>query len=314
MARLEEHVKAPDAPQPEASVPAPAAPPPRGRPILGWLALVVVVAGAVLGSNMFSVRDRLFGSAVPEAAAPVASRDAFRAVEETAPAPTKLRSQAWWQDVTTRSGSGPGAAAPFPISADAIQWRVRATCGSGRLVVRAAGRSEPIIDAACSKQGAVGYANDVSGTKGLQVQADGPWRLAVAQQIDAPLIEPPLPAMTAPGTRKVATGSFYKVDKTGKGSVTVYRHADGRYSLRFARFFVTPTSDLEVRMSTRKAPRTTRDYTSAESALVATMDVTAGSLNYMVPAGVDPRRFGSIAIWCAATANVYAAASLKAIR
>lgn len=312
MTRLDEPVTAaPDPPQPEAAAPAAAAPP-RGRPLLAWLAVIVVVGGAVLGSNMFSVRDRLLGSAVPGAAAPVASRDAFTAVARTAPAPSKLRSQAWWQDVATRSSTGTATVAPFTIADDAIQWRLKASCGSGRIVVRAPGQAKPILDAACSKQGTVAYANR-SGATRLTVQADGPWRLAVSQQIDAPLVEPPLPAMSAPATRKVATGTFYNVDKTGKGSVTVYRHADGRYSLRLDRFFVTPTSDLEVRLSTRRAPRTTRDYTSAHSRLVATMDVTAGSLNYLVPAGVDPRQFGSIAIWCAATANVYGAASLEAI-
>jgi len=305
VAELKQPVRPPDAEQPALHVPAAA----RRRPVVAWLGLVAVIVGAVLGSNVFSVRDQLFGSAIPEPAAPVASRDAFSAVRPTAHAPTKLRSQPWFQDITTLSGTGPAGTRQFTIVDDAIQWRLGASCDSGRLVVRAPGRPEPILDTACPPSG-TGYANG-AGTMRLDVQADGPWRLRVAQQIDAPLVEPPLRAMTAPGATKLATGSFYKVDKTGKGTVTIYRQADGRYSLRLERFFVTPTADLEVRLSPRKAPRTSRDYTSAPSKLVAKMDVTAGSLNFVVPAGVDPTQFGSVVIWCAATASAYAAASLR---
>jgi len=66
-----------------------------------------------------------------------------------------------------------------------------------------------------------------------------------------------------------------------------------------------------LRLSTHSAPRSTRDYTSARSKLVSFLDVTAGSLNFSVPAGVDPTRFRSVVIWCAATAQVYAAAKLR---
>lgn len=282
---------------------------PSGRPIFAWLGLIALILSAVLGSNAFSVRDRLFGSAIPAPAAPVASRDAFATVQQGARTPTTLRSQAWWQDVTTLSGAGAGAVTPFTIGDDAIQWRLKGDCRSGRLVVRAPGRRKPIIDAACA-QDMVGLTSG-TGAMRLQVQADGPWRLAVSQQIDAPLVEPPLKAMTAPGARKVAAGSFYKIDKTGKGTVTIFRQADGRYSLRLDRFFVSPTSDLEVRLSTRRAPRTSPQYISSRSELVSRMDVTAGSLNYLVPAGIDPTQFESVVIWCAATASAYAAASLR---
>lgn len=56
--------------------------------------------------------------------------------------------------------------------------------------------------------------------------------------------------MTAPGAATVATGSFYNIDRTGTGNVTIYRQADGRYSLRLDDFFVSPNSDLEIRLST----------------------------------------------------------------
>lgn len=312
MAELKQPVRPPDPAQPDPPVSAPPVAASRARAILAWLGLIAVVISAVVGSNMFSVRDRLFGSEVPEATSPVASRDAFTAVGQIAPTPTKLRSQPWWQDVMTLNGTGTDTTAPFTIVRGASQWRLTASCSSGRIVARAPGEPKPVIDAACSK-GTVGYATGAGAIR-LDVQADGPWHLAISQQIDAPLVEPPLPAMTGPGTKTVATGSFYKVDKTAKGTVTIYRQADGRSTLRFERFFVSPTSDLEVRLSSRRAPRTSQQYLSARSRLVSRMDATAGSLNYSVPAGIDPARFGSVVIWCPATASAYAAASLRTTR
>jgi len=167
-----------------------------------------------------------------------------------------------------------------------------------------------LVDAACSK-GDFAYGTH-SGDMSLAVTADGPWRLEVAQQVDTPLVEPPLPAMTDPGAVKVASGSFYKIDKTGIGKATVYHQADGRYSIRLEDFFVTPNVDLQLRLSTLEAPHTSQEFSNAHSELVATMDVSAGSLNYTVPDGIDPTKFRSIVIWCAPVNSAYAGATLAA--
>jgi len=302
-------------PPPDVSLPKEPAPPEAAAPAkrgLAWLGLIVLVATAIIGSNMFSVRDRLFGSAIPEPAAPAASRDAFQSVPTQSSAPTKLRSEPWWQDVASLRGTGTATTTQFTIDKSAIQWRARAGCESGRLVARAPGQAKPIVDTSCPP-GAVGEGTG-DGPMRVDVEAEGPWRLKVQQQIDAPLVEPPLTAMTAPGARKLATGTFYKVAKTGTGTVTMFRQPDGRTSLRLQRFFVSPTSDLEVRLSTSRTPRTSRDYVRSRSVRVAIMDVTAGSLNYTAPAGIDPSDFHSVVIWCAATREAYAAASLKVVR
>lgn len=282
------------------------------RAVLGWLGLVGLLISAVVASNVFSIRDRMFGSLTPEPAPAAASRDAGAPSLATTVPATALRSQPWWQNVTTREGSGTAAASPFTIDTSAIQWRVKWRCQSGRLVVRDPRRAKPVVDGACP-EGAVGYAIQ-TGMISLEVIADGPWRLDIAQQIEAPLVEPPLPAMTAAGAVAVATGPFYKIDKTGTGTVTVYRQADGRYSLRLENFFVSPNSDLELRLSPLAIPRSSEEFLAAPSELVAVMDVTAGSLNFAVPAGIDPTRFRSVVIWCPPVNSAYAAASLGAPR
>jgi len=303
---------------------APAAPPPRSpRRLLAWLGLLALVASAVVGSNMFSVRDRLLGTATPNAAPPATGRVAGAPTQDTvaaapttqdtvAAAPTSLRSQPWWQDVTTLEGAGTTSSSQFTITPGAVQWRVKWTCQSGRLLVRAPKQTRPVVDGACP-QGAVGYGVQ-TGPQSVQVTAEGPWRLEVSQQIDAPLVEPPLPAMTAAGATTVGAGAFYNIDKTGTGKVTLYRQADGKYALRLNDFFVSPNADLELRLSALDAPRSSQEFANAASELVVVMDVTAGSLNYALPAGLDPTRFRSVVVWCAPVSSAYAAASLVGAR
>ncbi|MDQ6839801.1 MAG: DM13 domain-containing protein, partial [Actinomycetota bacterium] len=82
------------------------------------------------------------------------------------------------------------------------------------------------------------------------------------------------------------------------------------YSLRLDDFFVSPNIDLQVRLSTLEAPHGSEQVTGAPSQLVQTMDVTAGSLNYALPDGLDPTRYRSIVIWCPPISSAYAAATL----
>ncbi len=288
-------------------------PAPRGdavRRALTGVGLVLLAASAVFGANPYGVRDRLLGSVTPEARPAAVSRVASESTATTAPAEraTVVRSQPWWQALTTLEGVGPMTAPAFSVDAGAIQWRVKWTCQSGRIVVRAVGSRRPVVDAACTAT-EPGYGIK-TGPVTLQVQADGPWRLHVEQQIDLPLDEPPLPAMTAPGTVAVARGDFYRVDQVGNGQVTIYRLGDGSYALRLAGFYVTPNSDLEVMLSPLPAPRTTPEISAAGMVRVTGLDVTAGSLNFAVPPGIDPTRYRSVVIWCERLFSAYAAASL----
>ena len=298
--------------QPEASPNPPSAPPHRS---LGWIGVVTIVVSAVISSNAFAVRDRLFGTATPNAAAPAAGRVAGPPDQGPAPAPaapTSLRSQPWWQEVRTLDGAGTTAAPAFTIAEDAIQYRLTWTCQSGRMQVRASRQSRPVVDGACSA-GGIGYGVG-SGPISLHVTADGPWRLQIAQQLDAPLVEPPLAAMTGPGASKIAAGSFYDIDKTGIGRVMLYRQSDATYAFRLEDFFVSPTADLELRLSPLEAPKTSEQFMASPSELVVRLDVTAGSLNYAVPPGIDPTRFRSVVVWCGPINSAYAAATLGAAR
>jgi hypothetical protein len=289
---------------------------PASQRLLSALGLLLVVVSGLVGGNAFGSREALWGSESPEARPAAGSRvvgtvPGAGSTETTAVgrAQSVLRSQPWWQGLTTLEGTGSTTAAPFNVAEDALQWRVKWTCETGRLLVRVPNQARSVVDAACPGSD-IGYGVR-KGSVGLQVTADGPWRMVVDQQVDVPLHEPPLPEMSAPGTRKVLTGSLYRMDQVGTGTLDFYRLADGRHVLRLDNFFVTANIDLELRLSPLEEPRTTEQYMNAPSVWVAPLDVTTGSLNFSVPAEVDPTRYRSIVVWCPIIDSAYAAATLR---
>lgn len=277
----------------------------RMRAAVGIVGLVALLASATVGGNLFGLRERLFGSVAPEPRPAAVSRVAGVAggTDETV-----LRSQPWWQGVETIRGDGPRVV-DLEIGDGAIQWRATWTCEQGHLLVEVAGRTDPLVDAACPGSGQ-GFAVQ-AGPVELDIVGDGPWKLEVEQQIDVPLEEPPLAVMRGPGTAAVATGELYGIDRSGTGTATFYKTAKGDHLLRLDEFFVTPNVDLELRLSPLREPRTTRQYLDSPSEFVAFLPITAGSLNFDVPASVDPTKFRSLVIWCPPLRTAYAAISLK---
>lgn len=276
------------------------------------LGLIALLASAVYGGDFLDVRERLLGLPTPQAPA------GGRVADEAAPPDdgsgadrgTLVRSNPWWQHVRTHEG-GPGTTSQVvTIDQRALQWRVEWSCESGRLEV--ATQAEPLVSTDCPGEGTAYGIGD--GEVELRVEAGGSWSLTVDQQVEVPLEEPPLEAMTAPGAQRLATGEFYGIDQTGRGRVEVHRLADGSTALRLESFFVTPDVDLELRLSPLEEPSTTGEYLGAPSVLVHPLTVTAGSFNVTVPADVDPTDYGSVVVWCPPIQSAYAAASLQAPR
>lgn len=296
---------------------APGRPAPGTQRALGMLGLAAVVASALVGGNALGSRERLWGSESPAARPAAESRVAGDAppgsptpTTVAAPGRSVLRSQPWWQGLAALEGPGSMTAPAFTVADDAVQWRANWTCETGRLVVRAPSQRRPVVEASCPATG-TGYGVR-KGPIALEVSADGPWTMGVDQQVDVPLVEAPLPVMTAATTRKASTGSLYRMDQVGTGTVDFYRLADGSHVLRLDDFFVTANVDLELRLSPLEAPRTTQQYMDAPSVWVAPLDVTTGSLNFAVPADVDPSRYRSLVVWCPIINSAYAAATLRA--
>lgn len=269
---------------------------------IGGAVLVIAVAGsAIYGANLFGVRDHV----VPVAKIPTPKAHGVPPAGNGQPV---LASYPWWQPVATLHGNG-NASETVTVGSGALQWRVQWSCQTGHLGVSARPASPAqLVDAACAGKGEAITAS--TGSVTLQVSASGPWQLQVDQQVDVPLEQTPLPAMTAPGASVVASGSFYPLDQQGHGTVTVYRLPDGSDALRLDNFYVSPNTGLQIQLSTHPSPHSDGDITGSPIAVVANLNQTAGSMNFSVPAGVDVTHYRSVVIWCLELRTAYSAANL----
>lgn len=93
--------------------------------------------------------------------------------------------------------------------------------------------------------------------------------------------------------------------------MTFYRLPDGRRALRLQDFYVTPNVDLEIRLSPLRMPHSARQFRSVRSELVHRLVVTVGSMNFVLPHGVEPTRYRSVVIWCENLSSAYAAATFE---
>lgn len=274
------------------------------RLVRSAIVLLLVAGGVIYGGDFFGVRDRL--QPLPSQPAPQA-----QGVTTGGGRPV-LASTPYWQVVASLQGGSAPISRTVTIADWALQWRASWTCTQGgRLLVRdGVSGSKALIDAGCPGSGKV-FAS-VSGPVQLSILARASWQLTIEQQVDVPLRQSPLAAMTAPGAKVESKGTFYGVDQQGSGVVTVYRLSDNTYAVRLDDFYVTPNAALDIRFSTPSAPHSDSDVASAPVAHIADLVATTGSMNFSVPPSIQPARFGSITVWCIQLQTAYAAAPLVA--
>jgi hypothetical protein len=273
----------------------------RGRLVPGLLALLLTAAGVSCGSKE------------EPTAAPATTTAGGGITTTTAPRQT---SAPRWETVSTFNGNGNFTTPVFEILPDAIQWRARWKCETGHLKVESDPKrkptDDPTVDAACAgldakSDKAIGY-GIVEGKVKLIVEATSAWEIIVDQQIDTPLMEPPLPGMD---TGKVlGQGEFYNIEMTGKGTAKLYQLPDGTNALRFENFEVSSNTDLFVWLSESPAPKTSKDAVDSPYVVLGNLKSTVGSENYLLPADVPPEKIRSIVIWCVPVRVAYTAAIL----
>ncbi len=238
-------------------------------------------------------------------------KDPFVAVGERQARPQAPHAAPRWERIGTFSGSR-DAVRRIEVRADALQWRITWTCEAASLAFAAGREGAPpkkLAEARCPGRGRASSLEH--GRLALRVRATGRWRVTVDQQIDAPVHEPPLREMTAPGARALATGRFYGIERKGSGRATLHRLPDGRLALRLDRFATTTNTDLVVWLSAARRPRTSRAAFRAPRTQVAPLKSTIGEQNYVIPRGVPPSHLRSVVIWCVPERIAYAAATLK---
>lgn len=278
-----------------------------GRRAGSWAAVAVLAATAVFGANPAGLRERLVG---PDAVEPAAARSA-EGDDPQRPAPTGddtvLRSNPWWQELASGAVDAGGGLA-FTVAPAALQWRVHWACEQGQLELSSAGGAAPTVSTTCPDSG-VTYGT-TTGEVELRATGDAPAELAVEQQVDVPLAEPPLDEMVDGSATVLLRGTFEPVDQSTTGEARIHRLPDGRRVLRLEDFFVTPNVDLELRLSTVEDITTSEQYLAGESVHLAALDVTAGSMNIELPPEVDLSGFSSLVVWCEPVLSAYATADL----
>jgi hypothetical protein len=215
-----------------------------------------------------------------------------------------------WEPVATLRGSG-AATRSFAVARGAIQWRATYRCERGRLrlAVLAGTSRKGLASAACPRRGRRTAVS--TGRLRLGVQASGPWSVRLEQQVDTALREPPLPAMRSSRARVIARGRFYRIERFGRGTASLYRLANGRLALRLENFATSANLDLFVWLSRASRPRTTVQAERAPHTVLAPLKSTLGDENYLLPRGTRAEDVRSIVIWCDPVQIAYTAATLR---
>lgn len=256
--------------------------PPRGL-VCTAVALVALLAAATL--------------TLDDSFAPASPSDSVRAAPR-------------WVPVVSNSGVGSSDDVSFRIDDMAIQWRLHWECTSGVLTIRqgsAKPEGSPLVDATvCPERGQAEAIE--SGVVRLTIQAQAVWHFAVEQQLTSPLRERALPGMER--STLVAVGEIRGIEFPGAGRAELYRLRDDRLVLRLVQLVVPPNSDLEVRLSETRRPRTSSDVVGSFVAVIGPLKSTVGDQNYELPRNVEARRIGSIVIWCEPVRVAYAVAAL----
>ena len=137
------------------------------------------------------------------------------------------------------------------------------------------------------------------------------WVLASPLFIRSELVEPTPNAVAAavqPDEMVILAGEVVGADDfhTGSGRVAILEVGPGSYVLRFEDFSVLNGPDLRVYLS----PDPSGYATGAVE--LGKLKATDGSFNYDLPAGIDPRTFQSVVIWCQPFEVQFAHAELRA--
>jgi len=128
--------------------------------------------------------------------------------------------------------------------------------------------------------------------------------------LPTPLNEPPLRAMRSKRAVVLKRGTFYPVERRGKGRVALYRLPGNRLALRLRDFSTSSNTDLFIWLSGARRPKTTKQAVSAPHRQFARLKSTLGSQNYLLPRSVKAGDVRSIVIWCEPVRIAYTAARL----
>ena len=94
-------------------------------------------------------------------------------------------------------------------------------------------------------------------------------------------------------------GAFKSLAHETRGAASIYRLADGSYTVRLTDFETSNGPDVHVYLTAAEIEKGTDAVKAAGFVDLGSMKGNKGNQNYIIPAGVDLKRYTSISIWCA---------------
>lgn len=109
----------------------------------------------------------------------------------------------------------------------------------------------------------------------------------------------------------IASGEFYNAHHPTSGRALIVARDGGGYELRFEDFTSDAGPDLFIYLSTAEEPYTDSAIKNAEFENLGPRKALSGAQSYVLPDGVSPERFKSVAIWCRTYSVMFGAAPLE---
>ena len=120
-----------------------------------------------------------------------------------------------------------------------------------------------------------------------------------------------LAALPLGAEESIASGEFYNAHHPTSGRALIVARDGGGYELRFEDFTSDAGPDLFIYLSTAEEPHTDSAIKNAEFENLGPRKALTGAHSYVLPDGVSPEHFKSVAIWCRTYSVMFGAAPLE---
>ncbi len=109
----------------------------------------------------------------------------------------------------------------------------------------------------------------------------------------------------------IASGQFYDARHPTSGRAVLVARDGGGYELRLEDFVSDAGPDIFIYLSTAEEPHTDSAIKNALNANLGPRKALTGAQSYILPDGVSPGAFKSVAIWCRTFSVMFGAAALE---
>ena len=109
----------------------------------------------------------------------------------------------------------------------------------------------------------------------------------------------------------IARGQFYGTHHPTSGRAILVARDGGGYEIRFEDFASDDGPDIFIYLSTAEEPQTDAAISNARNENLGPRKALSGDQSYILPEGVSPDAFKSVAVWCRTYSVMFGAAALE---